>query len=86
MHLDNSYAAATPAVDADGIYVAWVTPREVTLLSLDHAGRDRWRRGLGAFESMHGHGTSPIVYEGLVVLANDQKGKASLIAVRPSTQ
>jgi len=85
MHRDNSYASATPAVDEKGVYLAWATPREVTLLSLDHAGRDRWRRGLGAFDSMHGHGTSPIAVGGLVVLANDQRGTASLIAVDRQT-
>ncbi len=81
MHRDNCYASSTPALDANGVYVTWTTPREVALLALDHGGKDKWRRGLGAFESMHGSGTSPIVVGDLIVLANDQQGRASLIAV-----
>ena len=81
MHHDNCYASSTPALDADGVYVTWTTPGEVTLLALDHGGKDKWRRSLGAFESMHGSGASPIVVGDLVVLANDQKGKAFLTAV-----
>ena len=80
-HNDNSFASSTPALDAEAVYVTWATPGKVTLLALDHAGRDRWRRDLGPFRSMHGSGNSPIVLDGLVVLGNDQKGKAFLIAV-----
>jgi outer membrane protein assembly factor BamB len=80
-HHYNNFASTTPAVDAQRVYMLWATPDEVTLLAVNHAGKDVWRRGLGRLESMHGIGTSPIVVGDLVVLANDQKGKASLIAV-----
>lgn len=85
MHRDNCYASSTPALDANGVYVTWTTPREVTLLAMDHAGKDKWRRGLGAFKSRHGSGTSPIVVGDLVVLANDQVGKPFLVAVDRGT-
>lgn len=84
-HRDNCFASASPALDAHGVYVTWATPGRVTLLALDHAGRDRWRRDLGPLVSMHGNGTSPIVFDGLVVLGNDQKGKAFLLAVEAAT-
>jgi len=98
MHRDNSYAASTPAVDAERVYLTWSTPKEVTLLALDHAGGEVWRRNLGAFVSLQGSGTSPIVVGDLVVLANDQDdmkvygfvpstevGKSFLIAVDRKT-
>ena len=72
-HRDNSYAAATPAVDAERLYVTWTTPKQVTLLALDHAGGEVWRRDLGPFVGLHGSGTSPIIVGDLVVLANDQE-------------
>lgn len=80
-HRSNSFASSTPAVDDAGIYITWTTPSEVTLLALDHKGGKKWRRNLGPFKSMHGSGTSPIVCGELVVLANDQQGRAFLIAV-----
>ncbi len=84
-HRDNSFASSTPAVDAQGVYVTWTTPDEVTLLALSHNGHEKWRRNLGPFKSMHGSGTSPIVFDALVILANDQRGRAFLLAVERKT-
>ena len=70
---NNCFASSTPAADADAVYLTWTTPEEVTLLALDHAGAEKWRRSLGPFIAKHGSGTSPIVFEDLVVLANDQE-------------
>ncbi len=84
-HQDNSFATSTPAADAEAVYVTWTTPDEVALLALDHRGSDRWRRDLGPFEAKHGSGTSPIVFENLVVLANDQEGRSFLVAVDRKT-
>lgn len=77
-HRDNSYGTATPAADADGVVVAWGTPDEVTLLALDRQGRDAWRRELGRYVGDHGTGVSPILCQGLVVLANDQEDPKAL--------
>ncbi len=80
-HLRNSFASSTPAVDENHVYVCWSTPSEYTLLALDHQGRDAWRRDLGPFVSQHSCGTSPIVYQDMVVLGNDQDGVSFLTAV-----
>jgi outer membrane protein assembly factor BamB len=72
MHLDNSLAAATPAVDADAIYMGWVSGDRVEALALDHAGKQLWRRDLGAFKATHGPGASVVVVDDVVVVTNDQ--------------
>ena len=72
-HRDNSYATATPAVDADGVVITWSTPEAVMLLALDLRGRKLWRRNLGPLVSLQGSGSSPILYQDWVVLANDQE-------------
>ena len=71
-HRDNCYATATPAVDAEGVVVTWTTPEQVLLLALDLDGSEVWRRDFGPFVSDSGSGISPILYEDLVVLENDQ--------------
>lgn len=81
----NSFASSTPAVDQDHVYVYWTTKEEITLLALDHAGKEVWRRNFGEFISEHGSGVSPIIVGDLVVLANDQEGNCSLIAVDRKT-
>lgn len=72
-HRDNGYATATPAVDADGVVITWTTPEAVMLAALDLQGRELWRRDLGPLISLQGSGSSPILYQDLVVLANDQE-------------
>ena len=78
-HRSNSYATATPAVDALGLVVTWTTPDEVVLLALDLEGNEIWRRDLGPFVGQHGSGSSPIIVDGMVVLANEQ-GDPQLLA------
>src|SRR5665213_246378 len=76
---DNSYASSTPAVDADHVYVCWSTPEELTLAALDLSGKELWRAELGAFVSQHGGGQSPIVVGDVVLLGDDQEGRASFL-------
>ncbi len=85
MHKRNSAATATPAADADHVYVLWATPSHYIILALDHAGKVAWQNDLGAYQSQHGMGVSPIVHDGLVIVANDQDGKSSLLAFDAKT-
>ena len=80
-HKDNHLASATPAADANHVYVTWGTPKEVVLLSLTQDGKDVWRRDLGPYRAGHGFGSSPIVHDGLVILPCEADGKDSLAAV-----
>ena len=84
-HQLNSFASATPAVDAERVYVAWSTPDEYTFVAFDHDGNEQWKLNLGPYISQHSCGTSPIVYEDLVILGNDQDGDSSLVAVERTT-
>ena len=84
-HQFNSFASATPAVDAERLYVAWNEPEHYTLVALDHQGKSVWEKDLGPFKSQHGCGTSPIVYEGKVILGNEQDGVSSIVAVDAAT-
>jgi outer membrane protein assembly factor BamB len=79
-HRRNSYASHTPALDAQHVYITWTTPDEYTLLALTHDGAEAWRRNLGPFVSRHGSGASPIVFEDLVIVADDQEGESALLA------
>jgi outer membrane protein assembly factor BamB len=78
----NAYAAATPAVDKDHVYLNWTTPQEYTLLALDqNKGHVVWRRNLGPYVAQHGSGASPTLFEDLVIVPNDQAENSSAIAV-----
>ena len=87
IHADNNYAASTPAVDGERVYFHWASPESSGLVALDQKdGREVWRVDLGPFISQHGPGTSPIVFEDVVLLNFDQdQPKSYLIAVEAKT-
>ncbi len=78
---DNSYASSTPTLDGQRVYVYWTTPEEITVLALDHTGKDLWRRNLGPYKSQHGSGTSLVVVDDLLLVNNDQEGPSFLAAL-----
>jgi outer membrane protein assembly factor BamB len=77
-HKFNSFAASTPAVDAERVYVVWNEPEHFWLAALDHKGKVIWQRDFGPFVSQHGCGVSPIVYGGMVILGNEQDSQKSV--------
>ncbi|MCC6491976.1 MAG: PQQ-binding-like beta-propeller repeat protein [Pirellulales bacterium] len=80
MHPANSYASSSPAADEHGLYVAWASPESLQIAALSHAGEELWRRDLGPIDNNHGFGISPIVTEGLVILACDNTGPSFVVA------
>jgi outer membrane protein assembly factor BamB len=78
-HPYNSYASGSAAVDEKHVFVCWSTPESLTLLALDPDGKELWKKDLGPFVSQHGGGQSPMIFEGLVVLTDDQEGPQSFL-------
>jgi outer membrane protein assembly factor BamB len=77
-HADNSYAAATPTVDAQAVYVLWQTAHETIVAALDHQGREIWRRNRPGITSRFGPGTSPILAGDVLVFTHEQEGEEKL--------
>jgi outer membrane protein assembly factor BamB len=73
MNSSNSYATATPAVDADHVYVLWATTNETVLVALDHDGEEIWRTTFGGFNCQHGPGISPVVVNDIVVFTHEHE-------------
>lgn len=88
-HNLNSYASATPATDGKHVFVLFASDEQVLMLAYDFTGKQVWKRDLGPFRQqdnqVHGCGTSPIVFEDLVILANQQDGPAAIIALDAKT-
>ena len=91
-HQLNSFAASTPAADAERVYVVWNEPEHFKLAALSHDGKVAWQRDFGSFVSQHGCGASPIVFGNKVILVNEQddekfvkestrSGKSFIVAV-----
>lgn len=73
MNALNSYAASTPAVDNDLIFVIWPTPDELNVIALDHDGHERWQRTFGPTSSRHGPSVSPMLYRDMVIFTQEQE-------------
>lgn len=84
-HKNNTFATSTPCVDADHVYVLWQATSGSTLTALDHDGKQIWQIDLGPFRGGHGSGTSPMVYQEVVVICNDHEGASFLLAVDRAT-
>jgi len=69
----NSYASATPTLDADHIYTLWPTPKETLLIALDHDGQEIWRRTFEGVYCQHGAGGSPIVFDDIVIFTHEHE-------------
>ena len=68
----NSIAAGTPTVDEKHVYALWYGRNETRLVALDHTGRHIWTRNFPAPYLQHGPGSSPIVYQDMVVFTQEQ--------------
>jgi len=84
-HALNSFATSTPTVDAERVYVCRTELAHITLSAFTHDGKQVWEKDLGPFDVNHGSGTSPILYDGMVVMANEQAGESFLIALDART-
>lgn len=80
-HSFNSFASPTPTVDAQRVYTLWADPTAYVVTALDHDGKEIWRRDFGPFHGNHGVGTSPILYEDMLVVGKDEDENSSLFAV-----
>ncbi len=73
LHARNSYAASTPTVAHDRIYIAYADDQHTWLRCLDTKGVELWARDFGPWQSDHGFATSPAVIDSLVVLYDSQQ-------------
>ncbi len=85
LHLKNSYASGTPAVGESRVFVAFADDERHVVAAYGFDGKLAWKKDLGGFASQHGHGASPIVYENLVIVPNDQDGPSTMTALDAAT-
>ena len=82
MNALNTYAAATPALDAEQVYLFWPDKEEPTLTALTHDGREVWTAKLPGIYARHGAGNSPIVCGEHVIIPREQdKGRGDTASV-----
>jgi len=68
LYRKNSLASSTPASDGERVVAFFGNSG---LLCCDLAGNRLWHRNLGLFRTIHGPGSSPVIYKDLVILIQD---------------
>ncbi|MEL7498285.1 MAG: PQQ-binding-like beta-propeller repeat protein [Planctomycetota bacterium] len=85
VHRLNSFASSTPAVDDKHVYVTFADSKSSQLVALDHDGNVVWKKDLGYFQSQHGYGASPIVYDDQVILFHSQQADRVRRGAKPGS-
>ncbi len=74
IHHKNSQASATPACDAQRVFVCFAAHGSLWVVGIDRSGQVQWKTQVGPYESTHGYGSSPALYGSLVIVAGDNRG------------
>ena len=84
-HPKNTLSSSTPATDGERVYAVFWDGKDLQLTAYDFKGEKVWTRDLGSYESEHGAGVSPMVYDGKVYVADDQGASQNYDTTAPST-
>ena len=68
LYRKNSLASSTPVTDGERVVAFFGNSG---LLCCDMDGKRLWHKDLGLFRTIHGPGTSPVIYKDLVILIQD---------------
>jgi outer membrane protein assembly factor BamB len=75
-------AATTPVTDGENVYAFF---GDFGLISFDAGGKERWRQPLGPFDNRNGHGSSPILVDGMLILICDSDRNSYVLALDKDT-
>jgi outer membrane protein assembly factor BamB len=77
LYKKNTFASSTPVTDGERVIAFFGNSG---LLCVDLEGRQKWHVDLGLFPTMHGPGTSPVLYKDEVICIQYQNHGKSLFA------
>ena len=80
---ENSYASCTPATDGESVYVSFLEMKKVVVAAFDCTGKPLWLVRPGDFQNDHGFSSSPMLYDGKVILSAQGKQGNFLVALNP---
>ena len=84
-HKLNSFASGTPATDGHQVYVTFLDRQQMAVAAYDFDGRQQWLVRPGAFSSVHGYCSCPVLFENLVIVNGDHDGDSYIVALDRSS-
>jgi outer membrane protein assembly factor BamB len=80
----NSFASSTPATDGEKLYVTFLDRDQILVAAYDLGGKQQWLVRPGAFSSMHGFCSSPLIFKDKVIVNGDHDGNSYIVALSRS--
>lgn len=81
----NSYASSTPATDGERVYVSFLDSDKMFIAGYDFDGNKLWAVRPGAFASMHGYCSSPVIWKDKLIINGDHDGASYIVALNRTT-
>ncbi|TWT38813.1 outer membrane protein assembly factor BamB family protein [Blastopirellula retiformator] len=81
MHSKNTQASATPATDGTNIFTTFMVDDGIWATAVSPEGEIVWQTKAGPFHSQHGYGSSPLIYDSLLIIQADCKGSGFVAAI-----
>lgn len=85
VHSKNTQASPTAACDGKHVYCVAMVKDAIWLSAVTLAGKIAWQTEVGPFVSMHGYGSSPVLFKELIIVQGDSNGPGWLAAVNKET-
>ncbi|MFU7562085.1 PQQ-binding-like beta-propeller repeat protein [Roseiconus sp. JC912] len=80
-----SWASSTPATDGERIFVNFYNDQAVYTSAINLDGELDWQTRLCDYQIHQGYGSSPAIYENLVIASADNKAGGSIVAMDRQT-
>jgi len=77
----STMASASPACDGLRIFVNFLNDDSVYMTALDRQGKKLWQTKVSAYVNHQGFGSSPLLYQDLVIGVADNKGGGAIVAM-----
>jgi outer membrane protein assembly factor BamB len=84
IHTNNSHASATPACNGNAIFIVFSSDDQLYVAAVSVDGELRWKKQIGKFQHANGYGSSTVLFDNLLIIANDNQADPCLVALQQS--
>lgn len=84
-HRLNSWASSTPATDGERLYISFLDQKSMFVAAYSMDGDELWSVRPGAFSSVHGYCSCPVIYKDKLIVNGDHDGDAYIVALDRTT-
>ncbi len=81
----STMASASAACDGERFFVNFLSGDAVYMTALDRSGKKLWQTKLSGYINHQGFGSSPLLYQDLVIGVSDNKGGGAVVAMNRTT-